>query len=281
MKRIYLGGFVSLLLVLALSACTESRPDPQMKLYVFDCGDILVRDVSVFSPGVDVGKPKEMTDSCYLVVHPKGTLLWDTGLNDALGAKGVDVWDGVFHLSMKNPLMGQLREIGVKPQDIDYVGVSHFHGDHSGNLNEFTDATVLIQQQEFDAAFGPEPTKFHFAPETYNKIDKSKVKALSGDFDVFGDGRVVIKRALGHTPGHQVLFLDLPKTGPILLSGDLYHFTKNRTYRRVPSFNFSKEQTLQAMEQIEAFVKQRHAVMWIQHDKEQNATIKHSPAFYQ
>ncbi len=104
---------------------------------------------------------------------------------------------------------------------------------------------------------------------------------INGDFDVFGDGTVVIKRAVGHTPGHQVLFLDLKETGPLVLSGDLYHFTSNRTHKRVPSFNFNKEQTLTAMDDIEKFVKEKGAQLWIQHDLEQNASIKHSPAFYQ
>jgi glyoxylase-like metal-dependent hydrolase (beta-lactamase superfamily II) len=139
----------------------------------------------------------------------------------------------------------------------------------------------LIQQAEYDAAFGEDPTKFGFNPASYEQLDKSKIKVLKGDYDVFGDGKVVIKTAPGHTPGHQVLFVNLDETGPIVLSGDLYHFTKNRVHRRVPSFNFDKEQTLAAMEKIEQFVNDENAQFWIQHDIEQNQTIKHSPEFYQ
>ncbi|MFT6154107.1 MAG: hypothetical protein ACJA1X_001453 [Bermanella sp.] len=64
------------------------------------------------------------------------------------------------------------------------------------------------------------------------------------------------------------------------MSGDLYHFTKNRTHKRVPSFNFDKKQTLETMDSIEMFIQKTGAKLWIQHDKEQNATIKHSPEFY-
>ena len=268
-----------------LSACAVTPEDESNKkpteLYVFDCGDIEVRDLSIFSPGFNKGVVKKLTNSCYLIKHDKGTLLWDAGLNDALGPQGIDVWDGAFHLSVKNPLADQLKAIAVNPSDIDYLGVSHFHGDHTGNANLFNQSSLVMQQEEFDAAFGEEPEKFSFDPSSYDAFDKTKVKVISGDFDVFGDGKVVIKRAIGHTPGHQVLFVDLEETGPILLSGDLYHFTENRTHKRVPSFNFNKAQTLESMDTIESFVKEKNADFWIQHDLEQNESIKHSPEFYQ
>ncbi len=102
---------------------------------------------------------------------------------------------------------------------------------------------------------------------------------LDGKHDVFGDGSVIIMPAPGHTPGHQVLFVDLLEAGPIMLSGDLYHFTENRLHRRVPVFNFDAEMTLQSMETIEAFLTATGATLWIQHDLEQNASIPHSPTY--
>jgi len=264
-----------------LSACAITPNEAPTELYVFDCGDIEVRDLSIFSPGFNKGVVKQLTNNCYLIKHEKGTLLWDAGLNDSLGPEGVDVWDGAFHLSVKKPLADQLKEIAVKPSDIDYLSVSHFHGDHTGNANMFNQSSLIMQQEEFDAAFGEKPEQFSFDPSSYNTFDKAKVKVISGDYDVFGDGKVVIKRAIGHTPGHQVLFVDLEETGPIVLSGDLYHFTENRTHKRVPSFNFNKEQTLESMDTIESFVTDKKADLWIQHDLEQNESIKHSPEFYQ
>lgn len=265
-----------------LYACGLMQVKEQdIKLYVMDCGTIQVRDISVFSPGVDKGVPKTLTNSCYLIQHPKGNLLWDTGLMDSIGPEGIDKWDGAFHLSVENPLLKQLSEIGVTPADIDFMGISHFHFDHSGNANAFTQSQLIIQKAEFDAAFGPDAEKFGFSPDTYSALDKNRTLVIKGDHDVFADGSVLIKAAPGHTPGHQVLYLDLPETGPLLLSGDLYHFTKNREHRRVPSFNFNKEQTLASMQEIEAFVTGKKADFWIQHDREQNQKIKHSPAFYQ
>ncbi|MGR6871931.1 N-acyl homoserine lactonase family protein [Pseudomonas sp. HK3] len=262
-----------------LSACSSNEPD--LTLHVFDCGHVEVRDISIFSPGVDEGQTKHLTDSCYLIQHKKGSMIWDAGLADALGPEGIEAFGGKLKLTVTHPLSEQLAAIDVNPDNINFIAISHFHGDHTGNANLFGNASLLIQQAEYDAAFGEDPTKFGFNPASYEQLDKSKIKVLNGDYDVFGDGKVVIKTAPGHTPGHQVLFVNLDETGPIVLSGDLYHFTKNRVHRRVPSFNFDKEQTLAAMEKIEQFVENKNAQFWIQHDIEQNQTIKHSPEFYQ
>lgn len=265
----------------SLTGCiTQQEAAPELKLYVFECGNITSRDVSMFSPGVNQGQSKELTDSCYLIRHPKGDLFWDTGLSDSIGPNGVDVFDGAFHMSVTNPLQSQLTTIGVQADDIEWIGISHFHSDHTGNANLFSKATLLIQKEEYDAAFGANPEQYGFNKESYKQLNAETATQLQGDHDVFGDGSVVIKRAIGHTPGHQMLFIDLANSGPILLSGDLYHFTSNREHRRVPSFNFDKEQTLHSMDQIEQFVKETGAQLWIQHDKEQNASIRHAPEYY-
>jgi len=248
---------------------------------VFECGKVQVHDISLFSPGVDEGKEKFLTNSCYLIQHDKGTMIWDTGLPDALAGQQAEAFGGKLTLSVNKTLKGQLDEIGVDPSAIQYMGISHFHGDHTGNANLFNNAKLLIQPAEYDAAFGDTPAKYGFNPGSYNQINKDNILVLEGDYDVFGDGSVTIKTAPGHTPGHQMLLVNLKDSGPIMLSGDLYHFTKNRTHQRVPSFNFDKEQTLATMKEIEGFVSETGAQFWIQHDKEQNAKIKHSPDFYQ
>ncbi len=273
--------FSLILSVFLLAACSSVPQDKPLSLHIFECGEIEVRDVSLFSPGVDVGQKRQMVDSCYLIQHPKGSLIWDTGLNDAIGKAGIEKWKGAFFMNVPKSLSSQLDEIGVKATDIDYLGISHFHSDHVGNANLFNNASLIIQKEEFEAAFGKEPEKFGFDKTLYEKVNTEKVMVINGDKDVFGDGSVIVKRAIGHTPGHQVLFVNLEETGPVLLSGDLYHFTKNRTHKRVPSFNFDKEKTLESMEEIEKFVSKSGAQLWIQHDKEQNKTLKHSPDFYQ
>ena len=273
------------ILVLALSACTSDKSTPVPKsalhVYVFNCGQIEVLDISVFQPGIDKGKHKTLTDSCYLVVHPKGTLMWDAGLPDALSQKPEGMtFMNTFVMHMPVTLVSQLKEIGYAPESIDKLGISHFHGDHVGNVGLFPKSQLLIQKEEYAAAFGAEPGKFGFDPASYASLKSNPVMPLEGDYDVFGDGTVVIKRMVGHTPGHQALYLKLPKSGNILLSGDLTHYTDNWEHKRVPSFNFNKEQSIKSMEDTAKFLKENNAVLWIQHDLEQNAGIKHAPAYY-
>jgi N-acyl homoserine lactone hydrolase len=253
-----------------------------LRLYVFDCGTIDVSDVSVFSPGVDKDKTKKLTDSCYLIVHPKGTLMWDTGFADALAQEkdGKDA-SKVFHISLKKTLASQFKEIGYTPGEVNNLALSHMHFDHIGNVALFPTANLLMQKEEAQSAFGPDAAKAGNDPKTYPTLANNPLKLLNGDHDVFGDGSVVIKRALGHTPGHQVLFLKLPQTGNIVLSGDLAHFTSNWEKQRVPGFNFDKKASVQSMKDMVKFLKVNKAKLWIQHDLEQNATIKHAPAFYE
>lgn len=271
-------------LLLLGSAVFAAEPVPAVsspRLYVFDCGTIDVADVSVFSPGVDAGKKKVLTDSCYLIVHPKGTLMWDTGFKDELAAlpDGKQISEN-FHVRLKRPLAAQFKETGYAPEAVNFLGLSHMHFDHIGNVDLFPKATLLMQKEEYESAFGPDAAKYGNDPKSYPTLAANPHEQLSGDRDVFGDGSVVIKRAPGHTPGHQMLFVKLKKSGNILLSGDVAHFTKNWEHRRVPSFNFDKDLSVKAMNDAAAFMKANKATLWIQHDLEQNAHLKHAPKYY-
>ncbi|TFW19732.1 N-acyl homoserine lactonase family protein [Massilia arenosa] len=264
----------------ALAASAAPAPVKSLRVYVLDCGTIDVADISQFSPGVNVGKHKKLTDTCYLIAHPKGTLVWDTGLPDALAEKkdGMDMGKS-YHLKRDRTLASQIKAIGYDPLQVTYLGISHMHFDHIGNVGLFPKSTLLMQKEEYASAFGPDAAKYGNDPKTYPTLKDNPVQELTGDHDVFGDGSVVIKRAIGHTPGHQSLFLKLPKTGNVVLSGDLAHFTENWANRRVPSFNYDKELSVKAMNEMGDFLKANKAVLWIQHDYEQNAQIKHAPAF--
>jgi glyoxylase-like metal-dependent hydrolase (beta-lactamase superfamily II) len=255
----------------------------KIRLYVIDCGSMHAQDKSRWSPGVDEGVGVDLSDRCYLIKHPKGTLLWNTGLWDGFSKNpdGEDVAGGAIHVWVKKHLVEQLKQIGVEPKDITYITFSHMHQDHAGNGNLFTASTLIMQEEEYDAAFGPDPVKFRFNPLYYGKLKENQVIKLKGDFDVFGDGSVQILRAPGHTPGHQCLYLNLPHEGPVLLSGDLWHWAAQRQFKRVPTFNFDRDLTLASMERIEGFVKQHGAKVWIEHDAAQNAGIDLVPRFYE
>jgi N-acyl homoserine lactone hydrolase len=144
----------------------------------------------------------------------------------------------------------------------------------------FPKATLLMQTEEYESAFGADAAKYGNDQKNYPTLAANPSQQLNGDHDVFGDGTVVIKRAAGHTPGHQALFVKLKKTGNVLLSGDMAHFTKNWEKRRVPSFNVDKEASVKTMNEMAAFMKANKAKLWIQHDLEQNAHLRHAPHFY-
>lgn len=243
-----------------------------IKLYIFDVGEILIKDVSIFSS--DETGAKLLTNCSYLIRHPKGDLIWDTGFPDSLVALQDGLDSEAATISMKKTLAGQLQEIGMGPGDIEFLALSHLHPDHSGNSNLFTSATLLLQQEEYDSLF-----KNPIDPNV-KELRENPVTKLDGDFDVFGDRRVIIKRAPGHTNGHQILFIDLPETGPIVLSGDLFITTEQRKAKGVPVFNTDKELTLLTITEVENFISEKKATLWIQHDLEENLSRKRSPAFY-
>jgi len=130
--------------------------------------------------------------------------------------------------------------------------------------NYFKNAIWLVQENEYNFFKTKEVKKKH--PELFEGVKNlTNPKLINGDFDVFGDGKVVIKYMPGHTIGHQVLYLDLGLENPILLTGDLYHFKENRAHKRVPVFNYDVDQTLKSMEGFEQFAKDKNAVVIIQH----------------
>ncbi len=252
------------LLVAAAGGCATpvSRSAAADRLYVMDCGHNAALDQSRWSPGVNVGKPLDLSDNCYLIRHGAQWLLWDTGYADAIVDKPVT--SPVGTASRRKTLAAQLTQIGVKPTDIQWVAVSHTHGDHVGNVDLFPGATLLIQKAELDWAFAPgKPAPF--------QRDRP-VRAVEGDLDVFGDGSVTLLSTPGHTPGHQSLLVRLPRTGSIVLSGDAAHFRDNWEQRRVPSVNANAEQTRASMQRVAQVLADKHA--------EQSLSQKHSPAFY-
>jgi glyoxylase-like metal-dependent hydrolase (beta-lactamase superfamily II) len=268
------------LAVLAGCATTEPKGTVQ-RMYVIACGENRTTDLSLWSPGFNVGTAMEFSNNCYLIRHARGWMLWDTGNPDALAARpdGLTVLGGRLNIRMPQTLASQLKEIGVAPGDVKFLAMSHMHADHCGNANYFTAATLYIQEAEYNAAFGPDPQKFGFVAANYEKLRSSKVVKLNGDHDVFGDGSVVIKSAPGHTPGHQVLVVKLPKTGTVLLSGDMVHFQENWTNRRVPGMNFNRDQTMASMDKVAALVVTEKAQFWINHDKVQSAKMPRPPAY--
>jgi N-acyl homoserine lactone hydrolase len=259
----------------------KAKPPKAVRLYVFDCGVIQGLDVGLFNFKKEELAETRMVVPCYLVAHPMGTLMWDVGAipDSAFKEDGTPVTQGFFYST--RTLKSQLSEIGYAPADITYFGLSHYHVDHIANSNEFASATWLVRQVERDAMFADKPPA-RVDPKNYSDLKNSKTTILTTDeYDVFGDGKVIIKSAPGHTPGHQVLILKLAKTGNVMLAGDLYHYPEERKVNNVPTFEFSKEQSLASRAMIEDYVKKTNTRLWIEHDFAANAKLKKSPAYYE
>jgi N-acyl homoserine lactone hydrolase len=256
-----------------------------VRLYILDCGDITGVGEAEFG-----FKPRQLADShmitpCYLIVHPRGTLMWDTGEIRDADFKGNPTKQGAFTIT--RPLLPQLAALGYTPADINYLALSHYHGDHVANANSFAGSTWIVEEVERNAMFAKSNGKAQAPgtapdPALYGKLEHSKTILLHGeDHDVFGDGIVVIKFTPGHTPGHQSLFLKFAKTGPIVLSGDLYHYPEERSLGLVPGFDSNAEQTRKSRAGLEAFMKKSGAVLWIQHATADNAKLKKAPEYYE
>ena len=259
-----------------------------VRLYVFD-GGILESDPGRYQlTKEDVGETR-LSVACFLVAHPRGLLMWDTcAVPDAewkptgqpVPTRLVLADGAERRVTIQSPLEAQLKATGRRAADVTYLALSHHHWDHTANANAFAAATWLVSPAEREAMFGkPAGTA---RPATYDRLRTSKSVAITAaEHDVFGDGTVIIKSAPGHTPGHQVLYVKLPKTGGVLLSGDLYHYPQERTMNKYPTFEFNVDQTRASRAGVEAFMKRTGAQLWIQHDLTAHAKLRKALQFYE
>ena len=273
MKRCILA----LAIVAFTAACTTAPP--ALKLYVFDDGEITGLDPKLFGFAREELKEVDFVNVSYLVVHPRGTVMFDTGGigDEHFPADGSPAKEGVMTASKK--LVPQMAAAGYKPSDVTYLVMSHYHSDHTGNANLFAGATWIVQKAERDYMFQDKPQGI-IQPATYSALRNATTKVLNNeDFDIFGDGTVVIKSTPGHTPGHQVMVVKLPKLGPVILSGDLYHYPEEITTGKTPTFEFDAAMSAKSRAAVQAFVKETGAKLWIEHDKLTHAALPKAPQF--
>jgi glyoxylase-like metal-dependent hydrolase (beta-lactamase superfamily II) len=194
--------------------------------------------------------------SCYLIKHGDDYLLWDTG--HAMTMPNV---------APKVSLVDQLAKIDVKPDQIKYVGISHYHADHTGQIASFPKATLLIGAKEWDAISAPKPAQgVNYKPFEGWIKGENKVEPQPIDKDVFGDGSVIMLRTPGHTPGHSSLLVKLAQMGPVIITGDAVHFRENWDTDGVPAFNFDRAQTVASIERLKKIAANLKATVIIQHD---------------
>ena len=263
-------------ILLSLAGIANAGPS----ITVFDCGQLNFEDISTFGLSNDATEVRELFVPCYLISHEQGLMIWDFGLPlEIAGAGKIDLSPGTT-MQYKTSLLQQMKKLNISADDIDYIAPSHMHFDHVGAISAFPKATLLIAQQEYTAAFeNAEQTSF-YDPSLYTDTANNKRVLLTDDYDVFGDGSVMIIPAPGHTPGHQVLLVRLANTGPVLLSGDLYHFEASRQLHAIPEFNSDPAQTRKSMAKVEALIESEAATLWIEHNKALADSLKLAPASY-
>ena len=261
---------------------TATQIDEEVRLYALDCGHLDFKSLGMFSDTGDYdGKPGRIVTPCYLIHHPAGWMLWDAGLGDQLAQtkQGIDILGGLVHEQVPVTLLAQLAALNLKPADIRVVAFSHLHEDHVGNANLFVkSATWIINDKELAWAKS-EPAPLRVEPSLFAGVERAEVKHIDADFDVFGDGRVIVLKAPGHTPGHQVLLLRLKKAGALLLCGGLYPLRESRMQKRVPSINVSRADTLATMDRIEKIALNQKARIIAQGDPADFAALPKFPAY--
>ncbi len=243
---------------------------PDVELWRLDGGSLDV-DLGMFSDtGLYAGQKRTLVASCYLIRDGDRYLLWDTGVDGKLAGKPKNK-EGEL---LTTGLVAQLARIGIKPEAVTFVGISHYHDDHTGQLADFPGATLLEGKADWEVVKNYPPAE----PRYRRWISGGgKLETVEGDKDVFGDGKVTMIDLPGHTEGHHALLVRLA-SGPVLISGDQYHFTQNRSVGGVPSFNVNRADTLASHDRFEKLVANLKARVIIQHEPDDVAKLPIFPA---
>ncbi|NII60019.1 N-acyl homoserine lactonase family protein [Sphingomonas aerolata] len=259
--------FVAGCLSLIVSAGVQAvAPKAEVMIWRLDCGQILMNDASPLSDtGIYDGQSRRLSVGCYLIRHGKELMLWDAGLPTSLLGKPIDQQPISPTLAVDLPT--QLARLGIRPSDITRLALSHYHSDHAGQAATFPNATLMIGAADWTALhskkmpFGADPALL--APWLNGK---GKVDTIEGDRDVFGDGSVIILATPGHTPGSAALLVRLPKTGPLLLSGDVAHLEAQWALSAVPTWNTERADSLASMNRLQKLATNLGATIIVQHD---------------
>lgn len=266
---------LAVLFALSGQAAPPARPAPDVELRRLDCGRLVDQDLAPYNDTMALdGQRGSLVVPCYLIRHGRDWMLWDTGLPHRFLGLAPKAPDGAV---LSQPVDAWLVRLGLTHAAITRIGISHYHWDHTGQMALFPKAELLIGKADWEAVRGnkamPGLEREPFARWTSGG---GKVTPVAGDLDVFGDGSVVILTLPGHTPGHQGLLVRLPRTGPVLLTGDLAHTASNYRDDGVPSFNTDRADTLASLARFKAIARNLKATVVIEHVSEDVAKL---PAF--
>ena len=288
MKRQALIGAVLIALLPLTSLPAFAQSPAGMKLYVFTSGSLGGFPKAALQMGGQ-GNIDWAPVSFYVLKHPKGNVMFDTGNNDKT-ITNADGWWGPlakgFGLKMtqNDAIPAQLAKIGLTVADIKYVAVGHMHLDHGGNVSQFPNATFIVQDDEMKAAWWPdEGYSVYYIPGDFADTKKYNIIRLNGDLDLFGDRSFEVRRAPGHTPGSQFAIVRLPKTGTVILTSDVVYLKESLEKNLIPPIpgTWSPTGMYQGYQKIRAVRDGEGASIFYGHDPEVFKATKQAPAFYE
>lgn len=279
MKRVLILLIAGTILSGVAAYAASGQTPGEVKLWRLDCGSIQVNDLNRFSDtNAYTGKSMTLVGSCYLIKHGDQYMLWDTGLPAAM--KGAPISKTApLSPTLAATIPEQLARIGVKPEQIAIVGISHYHFDHTGQAGSFPQAKLLIGKGDYDSLAATPPQNGADPTPLKNWFGGTgKAEAVAGDKDVFGDGSVTMIDLPGHTPGHHGLLVKLARGGNFMLSGDVAHFRENYDSGGIPGFNYNRADSVAAIDRFKGLARNLDATVIIQHDARDVAKLPAFPA---
>ncbi|MGO9449566.1 MAG: N-acyl homoserine lactonase family protein [Candidatus Binataceae bacterium] len=261
-----------------VNVATAATPD--VELWRLDCGEFHDFDIGGLSDGSAYqGRKKTLANSCYLIRHDSQYMIWDTGFPKTVILKpnppGLP-----WGLTMRATLIEQLARLSVKPEQILIIGISHYHFDHTGQASDFPKARLLIGREDWDAIVQKKPGTMPprgMAGGFYPWLALgASVEPITGDKDIFDDGSVIMLRTPGHTAGHHSLLVRLPKSGAVILSGDLWHISDQLSDNGVPTITVNRADLLASRDRILTIAAHLKANIIIQHEP---SDVSKLPAF--
>lgn len=217
----------------------------------------------------------------YLIVHPKGKVIFDSGLHTSLQTNPAERLGAMAAITKVEFVPGEelrarLAALDIDSDDIDYLVNSHLHFDHAGGNDQVPNAPLVIQRPEWQAAMDPDLA--HANGFDNRDFDLGQdVKQISGEHDLFGDGGVTLFPSYGHTPGHQSMKLKLAR-GDVILTGDACYMRKTLDDLHLPHTNFlhDREGMIASLQKFRDLQK-RGARIFYGHDADHWANVPQAP----